>query len=93
MTMMLKYQKKNNKSIKQNNKNTNEKITEPKIKNKLTVKVDEINVINPSKVVDNLTQYNRRSLSRDISPKIRRLPPLRRRSRSPFKIKSMLISP
>jgi hypothetical protein len=176
--------KKVNKSIKLNNKNTNEKSTEMKIKNKLTVKVDELNIINQSKVVNNLTSlinppeeiesiktleeirnspaqyillnprvplkspspcnreksislysklrkksssrsprrlsilreknlfsrrysllksrypyrspYLRRShssLSRDISPKIRRLSPLKKRSRSPLKIKSKSRSP
>jgi hypothetical protein len=177
--------KKVNKSIKQNNKNTNEKSTEPKIENKLTVKVDDSNVINPPKVVKNLTpiinphekelesiktleeirnppaqcillnsrvplkspslrnrkksispyskhrkrspsrsprklsplreknlslrrysplksrypyrslslRKNHRSLSRDISPKIRRLSPLRRKIRFPLKIKSKSRSP
>jgi hypothetical protein len=47
--------KKVNKSVKQNNKNTNEKSTKPKIKNKLTVKVDEPNLINLPKVINNLT--------------------------------------
>jgi hypothetical protein len=37
------------------NKNTNEKSTEPKIKKNLAVKVDKQNVINPPKVVNNLT--------------------------------------
>jgi hypothetical protein len=50
----VKPSKKNKKSIKQNNKNKNEKSTELKIKNKLTVNVDEPNVITP-KVVNNLT--------------------------------------
>ncbi|XP_025411934.1 serine/arginine repetitive matrix protein 1-like isoform X2 [Sipha flava] len=50
----VKPSKKVKKSIKQNNKNKKEKSTELKIKNKLTVKVDEPTVINPPKVVNNL---------------------------------------
>jgi hypothetical protein len=51
----VKPSKKVKKSIKQNNRNKKEKSTELKMKNKLTVKVDEPTVINPPKVVNNLT--------------------------------------